>query len=66
MSRPADVGEYFSMLWKFFHLIKIGDTVIARQGTKKICRDQAVKCTCLLQGKLGTGTVGRRASSKPH
>src|SRR5262249_27923159 len=29
-------GLYFGMLWNFYHKIKVGDVILARQGTKKL------------------------------
>ncbi len=35
--KPAGARvAYFNMLWKFFHSISVGDTIIARRGTQRI------------------------------
>jgi TPR repeat protein len=44
-------GQYFGMLWSFYHKIKLGDVIVARQGTKKI---------------VGVGTVIRTAYFDPN
>jgi hypothetical protein len=44
-------GHTFRMLWAFYHKIKVGDIVLARQGTKKLA---------------AVGTVTRTAYFDPH
>ena len=48
---PRRRAQSFSILWNFYHSIKVGDTIIARQGTKKIA---------------AVGTVRRVAYYKPN
>jgi hypothetical protein len=48
--KPVARGQYFAMLWSFFHKIKIGDVIIARHGVKKLA---------------GVGTVIRTAYFDP-
>lgn len=38
-------GQACAMLWKFYHSIKLGDIIVARQGTKKIVAVGTVRRT---------------------
>ncbi len=51
-------GQYFGMLWNFFHEIKVGDVVLARQGTKKIAAVGTVTRTAYYDPNKAPAAVG--------
>ena len=51
-------GQYFGMLWNFFHEIRLGDVVIAGQGRKKIAAVGTVTRTAYYDPKKAPAAVG--------
>ena len=55
---PGARGQYFRMLWDFFHSIKVGDVILARQGTKKLAAVGTVTRTAYYDPNKALAAVG--------
>ncbi|HEY7428853.1 MAG TPA: protein kinase [Gemmataceae bacterium] len=51
-------GQFFGMLWNFFHQIKVGDVVIARRGRKKLAAVGTVIRTAYFDPNKTRSAVG--------
>ncbi len=59
-------GMYFGMLWHFYHSIKLGDVILARQGTKKLAAVGTVIRTAYHEPNKNHSAVGDASTFANH